>query len=430
MAISRVKVKDCQLWFPDREVAMSVSRVQLDYGLDTIPRALVVPATGRSIATGEVEFNLADLSEQEKAEIYLVFEDGSEKGSQQLLMAGYVQRLGADDNAGFMNSQQTASLVITHNLVALASHPAAGVIYTGEGGNPLITLAAMRATAMMLNSGDTDNPGLFTLAAEYKTASKAISENLPNTPAHLILHIMESLISNFSGTESNAYQVLKFMKAFEGVDLTGLGVEPFTIFSNVLSRFASAWKQGNAWEGLLRASQEMWLHVVPFNNGAYLANPLAIMKAPQKSIAAHEYQMLSRNVTRDLRQPIDGIYLTMSGTNGPVDATRFSSIYPPLNPGEQQVVTEGVQTFPNRYYIQKNLGEKSWLIPYLEAEFGGLSPKDPRGETKVKRSTPSFVQAGKEKDFVNFMQTIGNRVAQYMYGMEILKGKRLQMQLA
>jgi hypothetical protein len=409
---------------------MPVAKVQMDYALNTIPRANVIPALGRDLVSGEVGLTLADLEEQEKVELYLVFDTGDGKDLEQLLMSGYIQRIGADTIASPGATQQHASITISHNLVALASHPAAGVLFTSETSSDLVTLAAIRSSMLALSDKlDSTSPGVFTFSAEYAAASDAISENLPFTPGHLILHFMENLIREFSGEDSNAFQVLKNIKAYDGVDLTNLGIESFTTFSNILYQFAGSWKQGNAWKGLLAASQYMWLHVVPYNTGAYIANPLPILKKPQVALASHEYQMISRDSLRDLKQPIDGIYLTMSGFLNPSDMTRFSTTYPPLSPDNPNGIQPGTQNFGNRYYLQKQIGEKAWLVPYLEDQFGGLDPKEPRGDSEVNRQTPTVVEAGTEKDFREFMQTIGNRVAQYMYGMELLKGKRVRLQL-
>lgn len=428
MSLYRSKINDAYLYFPAAELRIPVGRFQADFQMDSIPTATITPALGRNLSAGSVETDLSAIKEQDEAQLWFVYD-----GASHLIMEGVVQRISSDDSTSLLSRRQTANITLSHRLVGLASHPAASLIYTQTGANPLAVAASIKKTRLAFAPGSEKDPGLITESGAYKQMSEAVSNTLPLTPGHCALYFMESLIGEFSGTESNAYRALESIQAFDGADISKVSKAPYIIMAGMLRRFVSVWKSQNAWQGLLSCLKYMWLHVIPYNAGAYLANPLALIKTPAKAISSREYQLLSQDSIFDVKQPIDGVVVLLPGLADSGALLNINTVYPPVNQsvssGDQGIVV-GTESFANRNYVTRSVSQFDWLVPYLDRQFGGTEPTQPEARPATQRRPGWVSDAGVvERDLVGYMENIGTAVAKYLYGREMTLGKRLRVQM-
>jgi hypothetical protein len=72
----------------------------------------------------------------------------------------------------------------------------------------------------------------------------------------------------------------------------------------------------NVWEALATTAGKMFLSILPYSNGLWLANPLSLLRAPNKVLQAVD--IINMTCTRDARdfpEPVDGVVLNVPVAN-------------------------------------------------------------------------------------------------------------------
>jgi hypothetical protein len=383
-------------WIAFEDKVMPVASFKVNYKLDTLPKAVIVPALGRSL-TGGRRVPLSEVKENERADLFLKI-----NGVTKLLFSGFVSHISGSDNSEDTTGQRALSsmIILNHRAIKLAGSPPVSFAYSGNKKDMFTVLNDHLARVQLF--GTDAQAQLSPLSGFLSMYVRDLGVQIAS-PTVTFKYIIQKLMSEFSPL----MDVDDIVQAYEPAVM--LADRPNPGFINLIKDYANAfsrgWTNSNSWESLLRACSQFFLHVVPYNNGIYIADPLALFQVPSKVITSKEYTNIQQSSARGKVEPVDGVVVRVPAKVEPSANSLLSPIvYPP--------VTQAPVMPTKRYYHFASV--PPWLHPILSASFGTRNSKP------VNKTNRSSVEEGKELEVENVpehYQNVGERLAKMLYSM-------------
>jgi hypothetical protein len=401
---------------------LPIGRFELQFARNELPQATLRPALGQNFRSGKT-VTLSNIKEGMPARLYLT-RDGVER----LLFDGYVQRIGTSDNSSLFNSWVSAEIVLKHLGSVLYGAPTQSYIYARKANTLWGAMAQnpYRVNPVYDRSGDAGNT---TTTLLYAMGQREVGPARVTAwyPAAMLDFLTKKTIDSNYPVVSPI--VKNLLQIYGPANLSPLKVTP----SPLLLWLYNNWCAGlnsNVWTALSDTANKMFLSVLPYNNGLWLANPLSLLRKPSKFLRAREIiNMTTTLAARDFPEPVDGVVLNVPCVfqgdveNNPnwqnlskaeqalIGAYRF--VYPPTDiAGAAGAVRDNINR--DRYY--HFLSMPDWLSEVNEIENVGKPAA--KGTTTY---SPEALQIGDR------YAAIGPAVAREMYAQ--FKATRTALQL-
>lgn len=405
---------------------LPVGSFNIRFALNELPALSLVPSLGYHFGEGRF-VALGDIKEGMTARLFFQM-----NGVSRLLFGGFVSKVGCSDTSTVFKRWFTANIEVAHRAIRLAGPPPTSFTYLRRGQSLHDVTQLMSAISYPLS----DNPtvkGNVDATTISSWLEQNISANAPLYPAQAITDMAIRLMTNWSPLYTEE-EMKTIIMPYNGANMTGLEVtQPTAISQWFVDAFVGNWRNKNVWENLLAAAQSMFLSVVPFNSGFYIANPLALMTVPDMSLAASEYISLSLIRNARLGPPVDGVYaiapLVTAGepqtvntggadtaSDGRKDKGEFA--YPPVGKAEgvdSDVTGDGLAS-TGRYYHTVNM--PGWVG---ELEIYKLGISQPDGTVKQRNLPADGLSA--------YFQRVGPNIAREMFAQLKLKETAVEMVL-
>ena len=394
LQITRYRVQDCILRLTEKNLSVPVARFDLDFALNAIPEAQIIPAFGRVIFGAGKGASLTDIQEKDAVDLIIKV-----NGIQTLLLSGYISFIRTDDTASMFARRQALRLTVTHRAVKLAGAPSMSFVYAGHTGQSLDELGLFKTRVNPFLSGG----GAHTAQSVHAPTSAVAwllsrGELVGYFPGHVLKDITMGLFNEYNDPQMSQEDLDTLIRTYDPANLLNIVPEISTFLSYIVEKYASAWKSQNAWQALVSTAQEMMLQIIPFNTGFYIANPYSLNRNPARVIKAKEYIQVGQGLTADLGEPKDGIVLTSPASmgGGLNDVFSFPSII------------TGNETLVNKYYHYRSF--PAWLQPSMAYINGALS----KGNHFSPPPNPTFPQEAETLE--EYYKLVGGNLARAMYG--------------
>jgi hypothetical protein len=377
--VQRFRVQDAWLAYEDK--VMPVSSFTVSYTLDEFPVAEVVPALGRGLFTGRRAL-LSELKEAEAVQLWIRIDDQPIN-----LISGFVSHINASDNSTMESRRLSATIQIHHNAVKLAGSPSLSFAYSGKMANMLGILSqqvSMSGPFAKARKKDISLISAFWSSLQAETTGPQIAYY----PALVLKKIIRDLMEQYSPLIDVDSLVVPFTQA----NLNSIVPDPFTVVSEIVDSFKDNWLRSNVWTALRQVVDQYLLHIVPFNTGFYIANPLGILKTPVLQISSSEFIHIKATDTGLMTEPVNGVGITA--------VTRINDKGVPLTsrhifyPGDPTAVVPA-----NAYYHFRSI--PTWLQPLGTTPFGGATgapnrknPGAVQGAAAPQNTSESYESAG------------------------------------
>jgi hypothetical protein len=392
--VIRNLINDAWLAFEDK--VMPVASFKVDYKLDTMPTASIVPALGRSL-TGGRRVTMGEFKEGDRADLFLKI-----NGETKLLFSGFVSHIAGADNSADFTGQRTLSgtVLLHHRAVKLAGSPPVSFAYSGEHKDMFTTLNNRLARIQLF--GTDPLAELDPISGFLALYISELGGELSSPPV-AFKFIIEKLMSEFSPL----MDVDDVVQAYEPAAMLENRPNPdfVNLIMHIANAFSNGWANSNTWETLKRACAQFFLHIVPYNNGFYIANPLALLQVPSKVIKTSEYVNIQQTTARNRIEPVDGVVVRIPSKIEPgLPGVISPVIYPPL---------EQASVMPTKKYYHF-ASVPPWLYPVLRDQFGARSSKP------VNKHNRSTVEEGKQPAIENVpehFEVVGAAVAKMIYSL-------------
>ncbi len=340
--MQHIQVGECILSTAGNDIP--VVKFTVSFKLDVIPAADVVLAVGRDLE-GEFESPVADLKEGDDAELTLEVD-----GESITLIKGILTSISASDNAGVF--QRTTSLVvhISHGAIKLAGSPATSFVYKGD--NQLISVLQNTKLSIAQFGTELARDDWNSFSGFYEVWDKK------GTPLHAakLLDFTATKISEAEGTPGAKEFAEDLLKPYEGAQVTQFTLPPAPYVESVSRQFRQSWVTSNCWEALKRTANYLFLNLVPYNEGMYIANPLALAREPAIEITPDEYVSWAPGMRRNIAEPVDGVVITVPRVSSRAE---IKIAFPPLEGGLEKT---------NRFYHFRSLPD--WVSPIASLPYG------------------------------------------------------------
>lgn len=404
--IKRLQVQDAALVLLDKELAIPLARFEVNFRLNEIPRATVIPTAGRlvqlqgkSARTG----TLADISEGDRCVIKLKV-----SGVVYSLIEGFVQSINTDDTSSMFRRRQAARVVITHRAVKLAGAPAASFAYRSRSSDTLDLLYTHKNKVNPFLPSGTSASSVDGIAAfVYSILGKG--DNRAYFPSAVLKDILMGLFREFNGSQSEDPHVSQvaldsMIQIYEPANLTKILPETTAFLRYIGLTYKDSWRGQNSWEALKKTANSLFLSLVPYSRGFYIANPYSLYRFPAKTIHTSEYIKMSLGNRADLSESKDGVVLTPpTGYVGDGSQGYISDVFtfPKLTYGNDASATVG------KYYHFRPY--PAWIQPLIHY----LNGPSKEGSTFGEAPSPVFNGIG---NISEYYKLVGNGLAQAMYG--------------
>jgi hypothetical protein len=393
--MQRFFVEDAFLQFEDK--AMPVSAFDVQYKLNDIPYADVVPALGRGLIEGDRAL-LEEVQEGQAVSLVLKID-----GIIINLMSGFVANITASDNSTPTSRRLSARIRIAHRVVKLAGAPTMSFAYSGKTATSLSLLTGQLSTASL--SGNTKANSLAKLSSVWETFIKDenASPEFAFYPTFILKRVVARLMEQYAPT-IDVDGENGVLRDYPQANLTQINLDPFTLVDQLVDSFKDTWMRSNAWDALRRTMAYYQMAIVPYNTGVYLANPFGLLKAPIKEITSNNYINIRASQPTNLAEPVDGVVIVVPLRGvGQQEAREQPLIknliaYPPP--------AEGFNVGTDRFYHYRSL--PAWLAPAASQPWGPVSGP-------VNRGKAGMVNGQKIEAAADFYETVGLRVAQLFY---------------
>lgn len=301
-------VQDCVLRLTDKGADLPVALFDINYQLDTIPTLAVVPAFGRPLFGHNERATLEDVNERDPVELILRMD-----GVDRVLFSGFVATIGADDNTTLFRRTQSCTITAKHVITRLAGSPAQSVVYTKDGGQALTTLSQEKLVLSLLHVGDFKTSGVTPLSNILQQLHNHAGTQAAYFPSLVLAYICQKLALEFSPQDEDLSMedVELLVRDYDPANLVGVAPVPGAIAGSIAERFVGPWHKENCWGALVRTARHFFLHVVPFNKGVYVANPISLDRTPSVILKTTDYLGLHRERSDNLAEPVDGVALRL-----------------------------------------------------------------------------------------------------------------------
>jgi hypothetical protein len=390
--LKRFRVQDCVLRLTEKNLSVPIARFDLKFALNTIPTAVIIPAFGRSVFGAGKWASLSDIQEKDAVDLILKV-----NGIQTLLLSGYISHINTTDAASMFSRRQALTLKVTHRAVKLAGAPSASFVYAGHVGQSLWMLNHYK------NRVNPFKPGPDGAQSMYSSSSviawlKEKGEDLPYFPGHVLKEILKGLFEEYNDAQMGQEDLDTLIQTYDPANVSKILPEISTFLIYIAKKFSSGWLSQNAWQSLVSTAKDLFLHVVPFNTGFYIANPYSLNRNPFRVIKAREYTRVGQGMIANLAEPRDGIVLLppISKGGGLTEAFSFPN------------VLLGIDTLINKYYHYRTF--PAWLQSSMGFLNGALTP----GKAFSPPPNPKFPQ--EKKTLEEYYKLVGGNLARAMYG--------------
>ena len=404
--IARTVVNDCVLRLTDKNISVPVAKFTLQFELNAIPTLEITPAFGRNIRDN-TRATLQDVEEEDAAALMLQL-----NGENKLLFAGFVSSVSADDNSTIFTRKLSARIKVEHRMVRLAGAPAASFVYTGRSAASLTTLSDLKLVSPLYN---TDGLGISGDKRSLVPASDFIGqyrdiegEQAPFYSSLLLQYITRKLLGSFNPLYTDD-ELQDLIRDYCPANLTRIIPEPDAYMEQVSARFSEYWRTENTWQALVGTAKHLYMAMVPFNTGFYVANPFALDRQPAKVIRAADFINNKQTSNGNLAEPVNGVVIA-SPTNAEENFT-FPDILAP---------DETTARLANRYYHYRKFPD--WLQPMVKYMYGASTP----GSVYYPKPVPNFSNSGAQ-GIAEYFQQVGVRIAKTIYSQ--MKQRQATIQL-
>ena len=404
-----IKVEDCWLTLQGGLI-LPVASFEVNYQLNSIPQASIVPALGREIMTG-TKASLLDVQEGMTADLYLKL-----NGSVRKIISGYVMQVSGSDNATMFTRSLSARIVVIHKAVKLAGAPPVTYEWSSKHHLSLATSALQKAT---LNPLDSTNLGVKVIDTALSLLNSTFGLNTMGASGNFIGSILKIITGkamiNFNALFGEA-ELDALIKTYNPANVSKLGIDTITLGEKICMIWIKTWREKNCWEALRYAANYCFLDLIPFNEGFYIGNPFALKNVQDITVTASEYVSIQESAAIRAVEPINGVIVqvpTKLQTANKQPSSPFGNyiVYPPTRDAKGKLVDVykqgGAQV--DRYYHYVNFPD--WLLPVGANIFGAMrkvNGKDKRSAQVNKK------QSGVDKEY--YVNLVSTRVAQYLYG--------------
>ena len=405
---TRTKVNRCRLVIDDVKT-LEIGSFSVTFQQDTLPQAEMVPALGKEIITGK-EATLEGVQEDQVATLILTV-----NGEDRTLLKGRMGPMLASDSSTVFTRQLSAKLTLIHEGVKLMGLPALAFGYANSESATLLSLSELKRRNPL--TGETT----FELVTEnaFKTAvqEKTGNSNAMFWPGSVIKAIFD-LVAESEGIDVD---VDTLVKTYDSANLTKLtNISPTALSQHIYNTYKQLWLTSSSWDGARAVLQFLYLHIVPFSTGFYIADTLSLLTTPDIIIPAEEYLEVSEATSPSVGPRVDGVIMrspvsggfrsdkkngdrAVKGTPGIIYA------YPPLKNKEGGVNVSGSARLSDKYYHFREMPH--WIGKIYTAQFGKAN--SPVGKGKGKKGSASKKKP-KEK-IASYYDSVGASLAKYAF---------------
>ena len=387
----RFRIQDCILRLTEKNMSVPVSRFELRFAMNELPTAQIIPAFGSVVFGAGKWASLSDIQEKDAVDLILKVND-----KQTLLLTGYISHISTDDTASMFSRRQSLRITVTHRAVKLAGAPSASFIYAGHAGKSLDTLGYFK------NHINPFKPGPDGARSVYSSSSVVSwlldkGEGLGYFPGHAIKEMIKGLFEEYNDPQMSQEDLDEMIHTYDPANLSEILPEVTTFLIYLAEKYSSTWLSHNAWQALVATAQELFLQIIPFNTGFYIANPYELNRTPSRVIKAREYSRVGQGLAADLGEPKDGIVLIPpAGMRGGLHDT-FS--FPNVVIGDHALI--------NKYYHYRSF--PAWLQSSMHYLNGALTP----GKEFSPPPNPKFPQEA--QTLADYYLSVGGNLARAMY---------------
>jgi hypothetical protein len=380
-----IEVGECILITGGNEIP--VVRFDVDFKLDTIPSADLVLAVGRDLE-GAFEAPVGDLAEGDEAELTVEVD-----GQTITLIKGILSSISASDNAGLFRRSTSLLVHIEHGAIKLAGSPASNFVYTND--NQLIDVLQKRRLAIAQFGNTVGSKDDWNSVSGF---SKEWAAQGDQQHAAKLLHFVTSNLAEASGTPGSKEFADNLLKPYEGANISQFVISVAPFIASVSTKYRQSWSTSNNWEALRRTANYLFLNLVPYNEGMYIADPLALAREPAIEIDPDEYLSWAPGMRMNLAEPVDGVSIAVPRTGG---RAQLKISFPPIEGAVKN----------NRFYHFRNLPD--WVYPIASMLYG----RKPGGKVGIVARCAVEKQKAKMEggNIDKHIETVGQALAKVIY---------------
>lgn len=437
----RTQVTNCWAAFGnDGEIVLPVASFEVKYRVNEIPSLKLVPALGRSLRSGK-QSNLAKIKRGMKAEVFLSLNGTTSAGTKltgdRKIMSGWVQSEGMSDTSGLTGRWLSGEISIIHRAGKLAGSPAVSYTFAGSHTGTSISVSTGRSwSTNPLRNANNTNSSLFplnqVLGELFSRKNIDIGGLFPSTFLRAMVIALVSgseIAGGFAGAPGvegvfSLADIKAMVKDYKPANLSNfadwLG-NGFKVSETMLTRYQAGWLEQNIWQALLATAEYMFLSILPFNEGFYIANPFGWLTTPNLTLGSHEYTSIRQSTAMNVQEPVNGVVLSIppllikdTGQKGGGNSQiSWNYYYPPMKTGDGAPIYRaalgdfsGLKIDAGMYYHWRSLPD--WLYPFVTVQFGSVDYSGTR-KSKVSKAKP-------DTDLAKWADTVGTRAAKMVYG--------------
>ena len=395
LQFKRFQVNDCILRLTEKNLSIPVARFDLSFSLDEIPQAQVVPAFGRPLMGNAGEWaTLRDIQDRDAVDLILKV-----NGEQTLMLRGYISQIVCNDNSSMFARRQSVRFTVIHQAVKLAGAPSVGFVFSGAAGGNLTTLNYKRSRLQMFKTLAGGGKSVYAVANAVDELTEGAT-NLGFFPGHVIKKFTTQVFGEFNDRQMSQDDLEEMIKTYNPANLSNAMPEPSDFLRHLAEKYSSSWYSQNAWQALTSVANEVFLHIIPFNTGFYIANPYTLNRNPTRILKAREYAKVGQQLYARLQEPRDGIILLPPGT-AVGESLHDSWAFP-------EIIEEGKHLL-NKYYHYRHF--PAWINPVRDWQNAALGSG---AFSPIPLENKDFPQEA--ASLHEYLQNVGGTLARAFYG--------------
>jgi hypothetical protein len=390
--LKRFRIQDCILRLTEKNLSLPVGRFDLKFALNKIPTAIIIPAFGKSVFGAGKWASLTDIQEKDAVDLIIKVND-----IQTLLLSGYISHINTTDTSSMFSRRQSLTLKVTHRAVKLAGAPSSSFVYARHAGQTLNELSLFKTRINTFKPGPDGAKSIYSPNAVVAWLDEK-GQGLSFFPGHVLKEIIKGLFEEYNDLQMSQEDLDTLIQTYDPANVSKILPDVTTFLLYIAEKFSSGWLSQNAWQSLVSTAKDLFLHIVPFNTGFYIANPYSLNRNPFRVIKAREYSKVGQGMIANLSEPRDGIVLLPPVSKGDGLADTFS--FPN--------VLLGNNTLINKYYHYRTF--PAWLQPSMQFINGALTA----GKAFSPPPNPKFPQ--EKETLEEYYKLVGGNMARAMYG--------------
>jgi len=312
--VRHIRVQDSTLEYVTTDGttgSIPVSAFNVQYEMDSLPTAAVVPALGWTPFSSKPNGNVPPDLTRAICQLQLKVNDTWYK-----MLEGRVLLMNPEEDAGADGSRLGMTLHMVHAAGGLGGTPNAVRKHKPFG--QYLTDVTDLINSASAPFGDRNSPTMST--DDYIQTNFTYVYRIP-----VLLHaVLKALVTNARPDQLDSF---RYVFPDEDVSLP-VALRNMAVIHTFAMSMLSEWSTSTAWDALVRTCREYMLHVVPFNDGLVITNPSPAIKG--YSVALQPDDITRIAITRDTGafERIDGVSISTRGTDV-IDAPYI--VWPPEN---------------------------------------------------------------------------------------------------